>query len=125
MLEETKQRQRLQQEARTIAKLDQLEIEICEKLSGELECSMSFVFCLLSFVFCLLSFVFTLILLGSIHSIRVKYRYRDRGKAPTLVSHRNAQLRGENVPPPPFCAQDGVMHCRLGWGACKNIGATG
>ncbi len=50
MLEETKQRQRLQQEARTIAKLEQLEIEICEKLrrqlrlehlqlSGELECS--------------------------------------------------------------------------------------
>ncbi len=39
MLEGTKQRQRLQQEARTIAKLEQLEIEICEKLSGELECS--------------------------------------------------------------------------------------
>ena len=39
MLEETKQRQRLQQEARTIAKLEQLEIEICEKFSGELECS--------------------------------------------------------------------------------------
>ncbi len=39
MLEETKQRQRLQQEARTIAKLEQLEIEICAKLSGELECS--------------------------------------------------------------------------------------
>jgi hypothetical protein len=50
LLEETKQRQRLQQEARTIAKLEQLEIEICEKLrrqlrlehlqlSGELECS--------------------------------------------------------------------------------------
>ncbi len=38
MLEETKQRQRLQQEARTIAKLEQLEIEICEKLNGELEC---------------------------------------------------------------------------------------
>ncbi len=34
----TKQRQRLQQD-RTIAKLEQLEIEICEKLSGELECS--------------------------------------------------------------------------------------
>ena len=39
MLEGTKQRQRLQQEARTIAKLEQLEIEICEKLSGELECA--------------------------------------------------------------------------------------
>ncbi len=39
MLEGTKQRQRLQQEARTTAKLEQLEIEICEKLSGELECS--------------------------------------------------------------------------------------
>ncbi len=41
LLEETKQRQRLQQEARTIANLlvEQLEIEICEKLSGELECS--------------------------------------------------------------------------------------
>ena len=39
MLEETKQRQRLQQEAGTIAKLEQLEIEICDKLSGELECS--------------------------------------------------------------------------------------
>ena len=41
MLEETKQRQRLQQEARTIAKLklEQLEIEIGDKLSGELECS--------------------------------------------------------------------------------------
>ena len=39
MFEETKQRQRLQQEARTTAKLEQLEIEICEKLRGELECS--------------------------------------------------------------------------------------
>ena len=39
MLEETKQRQRLQQEARTIAKLEQLEIEVCEKLSGELKSS--------------------------------------------------------------------------------------
>ncbi len=38
MLEGTKERQRLQQEARTIAKLEQLEIEICEKLSGDLEC---------------------------------------------------------------------------------------
>ena len=42
MLEETKQRQRLQQEAGTIAKLEQLEIEICEKLSGELECSNTY-----------------------------------------------------------------------------------
>ncbi len=42
MLEETKQRQRFQQEARTIAKLKQLEIEICEKLSGELECSNTY-----------------------------------------------------------------------------------
>ena len=39
MLEGTKQRQRLQQEARTIAKLEQLEIEIYDKLSGELVCS--------------------------------------------------------------------------------------
>ena len=39
MLEESKRRQRLQKEARTIAKLEQLEIEICDKLSGELECS--------------------------------------------------------------------------------------
>ena len=39
MLEEIKQKQRLQQEARTIAKLEQLEIEVCEKLSCELECS--------------------------------------------------------------------------------------
>ncbi len=50
MLEETKQRQRLQQEARTIAKLEELEIEVLEnlgrqlrsehlELSGELECS--------------------------------------------------------------------------------------
>ena len=39
MLEGTKQRQRLQQEARTIVKLEQLEIEICDKLSGELVCS--------------------------------------------------------------------------------------
>ena len=57
MLEETKQRQRLQQEARTIAKLEQLEIEICEKLSGELECVYQ-----------------TQILLGSIHSVRVTTR---------------------------------------------------
>ncbi len=38
MLEEMKQKQRLQQEARTIAKLEQLEIEVREKLSCELEC---------------------------------------------------------------------------------------
>jgi hypothetical protein len=49
-LENTKQRQRLLQEARTSARLEQLEIEICDKLrrqlylehlelSGELECS--------------------------------------------------------------------------------------
>ena len=50
LLEETKQRLRLQQEARTIARIEQLEIEACERLgrqlqlehkelSGELECS--------------------------------------------------------------------------------------
>ncbi len=50
LLEDTKQRLRLQQEARTSARLEELEIEICEKLgkqlylehlelSGELECS--------------------------------------------------------------------------------------
>ena len=50
LLEDTKQRQRLLQEARTSARLEELEIEICEKLgrqlylehlelSGELECS--------------------------------------------------------------------------------------
>jgi hypothetical protein len=50
LLEDTKQRLRLQQEARTIARLEELEIEACEKLgrqlrlehlelSGELECS--------------------------------------------------------------------------------------
>ena len=49
-LEETKQRLRLQQEARTIARIEQHEIEACERLgrqlqlehkelSGELECS--------------------------------------------------------------------------------------
>jgi hypothetical protein len=49
LLEETKQRLRLQQEARTIAGIEQLEIEACERLgrqlqlqhlelSGELEC---------------------------------------------------------------------------------------
>ncbi len=39
MLEEIKQKRRPQQEARTIAKLEQLEIEVCEKLSCEPECS--------------------------------------------------------------------------------------
>ena len=50
LLEETKQRLRLQQEARTIARIEELEIEACERLgrqlqlehkelSGELECS--------------------------------------------------------------------------------------
>jgi hypothetical protein len=50
LLEETKQRLRLQQEARTIARIEQLELEACERLgrqlqlehlelSGELECS--------------------------------------------------------------------------------------
>jgi hypothetical protein len=50
LLENTKERRRLLQEARTSARLEQLEIEICEKLgrqlylehlelSGELECS--------------------------------------------------------------------------------------
>ena len=49
-LEETKQRIRLQQEARTIARIEELEIEACERLgrqlqlehkelNGELECS--------------------------------------------------------------------------------------
>ena len=49
-LEETKQRIRLQQEARTIARIEELEIEACERLGrqlqlehkelrGELECS--------------------------------------------------------------------------------------
>ncbi len=48
-LEETKQRLRLQQEARTIARIEQLDIEACERLgrhqleylelNGELECS--------------------------------------------------------------------------------------
>ena len=49
-LEETKQRLRLQQEARTIARIKELEIEACERLgrqlqlehnelSGEIECS--------------------------------------------------------------------------------------
>ena len=50
LLEGTKQRLRLQQEARTIARIEQLDIEACERLgrqlqlqhlelSGELECS--------------------------------------------------------------------------------------
>ena len=50
LLEETKQRLRLQQEARTIARIEELETEACERLrrqlqlehrelSGELECS--------------------------------------------------------------------------------------
>ena len=50
LLEDTKQRLRLQQEARTIARIEHLEIEACERLgrqlqlqhlelSGELECS--------------------------------------------------------------------------------------
>ncbi len=34
-LEETKQRIRLQQEARTIARIEQLEIEVCERLGGK------------------------------------------------------------------------------------------
>ena len=36
LLEDTKQRQRLLQEARTSARLEQLEIEICEKLGRQL-----------------------------------------------------------------------------------------
>ncbi len=50
LLEETKQRLRLEQEARAIARIEQLDIEACERLgrplqlqhlelSGELECS--------------------------------------------------------------------------------------
>ncbi len=50
LLEKTKQRLRLQQEARTIARIEQLNIEACERLgrqlqlehlelSGEFECS--------------------------------------------------------------------------------------
>ena len=50
LLEETKQRLRLQQEARTIARIEELDIEACERLgrqlqlehkelNGELECS--------------------------------------------------------------------------------------
>ena len=49
-LEETKQRQRLQQEARTIKRIEELDIEACERLgrqlqfehkelNGELDCS--------------------------------------------------------------------------------------
>ena len=55
-LEETKQRLRLQQEARTIARIEELEIEACERLgrqlqlehielSGELECSETNTIC--------------------------------------------------------------------------------
>ncbi len=50
LLEETKQRLRLQQEARTIVRIEQLDVEACERLGrqlqlehlelrGELECS--------------------------------------------------------------------------------------
>ena len=50
LLEETKQRQRLQQEARTIKRIEELDIKACERLgrqlqlehkelNGELECS--------------------------------------------------------------------------------------
>jgi hypothetical protein len=48
LLEETKHRLRLQQEARTIARIEQLDIEACERLgrpasvrafNGELDCS--------------------------------------------------------------------------------------
>ena len=35
LLEETKQRLRLEQEARTIARIEQLEIEACERLGGK------------------------------------------------------------------------------------------
>ncbi len=37
LLEETKHRLRLQQEARTIARIEQLEIEVCERLGRELQ----------------------------------------------------------------------------------------
>ena len=36
LLEETKQRLRLQQEARTIARIEQLDIEACERLGRQL-----------------------------------------------------------------------------------------
>ncbi len=37
LLEETKRRLRLQQEARTIARIEQLEIETCERLGRQLQ----------------------------------------------------------------------------------------
>ncbi len=37
LLEETKQRLRLQQEARTIARIEQLDIEACERLGRQLQ----------------------------------------------------------------------------------------
>ena len=37
LLEDTKQRLRLQQEARTIARIEQLEIEACERLGKQLQ----------------------------------------------------------------------------------------
>ncbi len=37
LLEETKQRLRLQQEARTIARIEQLNIEACERLERQLQ----------------------------------------------------------------------------------------
>ena len=37
LLEETKQRLRLQQEARTIARIEQLELEACERLGRQLQ----------------------------------------------------------------------------------------
>ncbi len=37
LLEETKQRLRLQQEARTIARIEQLNIEACERLGRQLQ----------------------------------------------------------------------------------------
>jgi hypothetical protein len=37
VLEETKQRLRLQQEARTIARIEQLDIEACERLGRQLQ----------------------------------------------------------------------------------------
>ncbi len=37
LLEETKQRLRLQQEARTIARIEELDIEVCERLGRQLQ----------------------------------------------------------------------------------------
>ena len=37
LLEETKQRQRLQQEARTIKRIEELDIEACERLGRQLQ----------------------------------------------------------------------------------------